>query len=220
MASSALRKDVGPKNGILSIWNINQKQKKCNWQTFSALTVFAKEKLCTIINCSILLISPLLDQNSAIKYYWGHSAFRFVISKEICILDRGLYWFSSEQNLFARTAVLLILASSSSSSSSSLARQSFVCPGLPQSCSPFFSIWRYTPPIFYAQGSNILPHTFFPSHSWSSHFPISFGISIKYFLNRSILACTNYVSSPFNPFHLYKSNNVWFIKQFVYHDYL
>jgi hypothetical protein len=49
-----------------------------------------------------------------------------------------------------------------------------VGPGLPQSCSPFFSIRRYTPPILYAQGSNILPHTFFPSQSWSSHFNISF----------------------------------------------
>jgi hypothetical protein len=53
-------------------------------------------------------------------------------------------------------------------------------------------------------------HTFFTSQSWSSHFPISFWFSIKYFLNRSVLASAYYMFSSFKPFHLYKSNDVWF----------
>jgi hypothetical protein len=39
----------------------------------------------------------------------------------------------------------------------------------------------------------VLPHSFFPSQSWSSHFPISFWFSVKYFLNCSILASAYYV---------------------------
>jgi hypothetical protein len=40
-----------------------------------------------------------------------------------------------------------------------LARQPCVGPGLPQNCSPFFSIRCHTPPAFYSQNSaiHILP---------------------------------------------------------------
>jgi hypothetical protein len=67
------------------------------------------------------------------------------------------------------------------SSSSSLARQPFV---------------SYSPPVLYTQNPYVLPHTFFPSQSWSSSFLASFWFSVQCYLNRSAVAGTCCVSSP------------------------
>lgn len=63
-----------------------------------------------------------------------------------------------------------------------LARQPCVDPALPQNCSSFFFIRYHTLPVSYAQNSDVLSHTFFPSQSWSSQFPRFFWFGIKYLL--------------------------------------
>jgi hypothetical protein len=58
--------------------------------------------------------------------------------------------------------------------------------------SELFAILLYSTPhssSFYAQNSDVLPLTFFPSQSLSSHFPSSFWFGIRYFRNHSITSC-------------------------------
>jgi hypothetical protein len=71
---------------------------------------------------------------------------------------------------------------SSSPSAAALTRQPSMGPGLPRICLPIFSIRCHTHPVSYAKNSDVLPHTFFQSQSWSSHFHSSFWFGINTFL--------------------------------------